>query len=171
MPVPQLRWRDPVLLERTGADDLDVLLLHEGRLVAADVRRAKCLASLRSLLRGQKYNRDRVRAHGGEGRDALRDTLVHGARDALATLLCELRLASAHQVVAMHPNPETKPSPLSPKPSALGLGPLSVRWLRCITGLPSSLRSLDLGARAYELDGQWHKAKESEGGETGKQEL
>ena len=80
MPAPQLRWRDPVLLERTDADDLDVLLLHEGRLVAADERRAKCLASLRSLLRGQKYNRDRVRAHGGEGRDALRDTLVHGVR-------------------------------------------------------------------------------------------
>ena len=33
------------------------------------------------------------------------------------------------------------------------------------------MRGVLLDASAYELDGQWHKAKESEGGETGKQEL
>ena len=46
--------------------------------------------------------RDRVRAHGGPGRDALRSMLVYGARVSLGAILGKLRLATAALVIALH---------------------------------------------------------------------
>ena len=97
-----LHWRDPLLLELAESSDLEVLMMHEERLFAAKGRRDKCLSELRSHLHGQVSNRDRIRAHGGAGRDALRAMLVYGARTTLATLLGELRMASAELMIALH---------------------------------------------------------------------
>ena len=59
-PKSRLRWRDPLILQLTDQDDLDALLLHEGRLVQAR-ERDKCLSELKAHLQTQKFNRDRVR--------------------------------------------------------------------------------------------------------------
>lgn len=98
----RLIWRDAALMERAHGPDLDVLILLEQRLVKAREKRDKALSALKALLNKQGYERDRVRAHAGEGRTALRDSLVRDARSRLGSLLRELRLASAELVGALH---------------------------------------------------------------------
>jgi hypothetical protein len=111
----QLLWRDPLLLELTEADDLEVLLLRESRLVAARETRDNCLAELKTHLQEQKYNRDRVRAHGGAGRDALRDTLRHSVRTKRRSNDSQtprpLRQPSPRPLRQPSPRPLRQPSP------------------------------------------------------------
>ena len=98
----RLIWRDSTLMERAHEADIDGLILQEGRLIKARERRDRALSALKTLLIKQGYERDRVRAHAGEGRTALRDSIVRDARSRLASLLCELRLASADLVATLH---------------------------------------------------------------------
>lgn len=99
---PELRWRDPLLLQLADESDLELLLYYESKLVQAHAAREECLASVRELLKTQKFNRDRIRAHNGPGRDALRELLVYNARTTLASLLANLRVSCAKHVLALH---------------------------------------------------------------------
>lgn len=71
-------------------------------MASASARRQRCLSSIRSHLLAQQRNRDRIRAHNGEGRDALRSMIVDEARQRLAALLAELRLACASLITVAH---------------------------------------------------------------------
>jgi hypothetical protein len=69
----RLRWSDPLLMRgevlEMGRDrDLEMLQMHEDRMVASRARREECLGALRAHLRAQQEGRDLVRAVRGAGR-------------------------------------------------------------------------------------------------------
>ena len=92
---PELRWREPLLIRQCDDHDLELLIYYEGRLVEAHHERERALAEVRDHLKTQKFTRDRIRSHNGEGRDALADMLMHNARVALGALIAKLRIGCA----------------------------------------------------------------------------
>ena len=58
----RLRWREPLLVTLiTDVDDMEMLLLHEGRMLQARERRDAALAAVRTHLHTQQKSRDRIR--------------------------------------------------------------------------------------------------------------